>query len=166
MNVPDGNMLINLDMLGALVLDRVDGEVDGAKVVAVDQSGPQEGTVQLHMQLTKPTRICHAVGHGAVLRLSARTRDGVLMLRGPGDEVVTQEYYTAQSGLVSIRTVGLVSISVDDEVRRRGMAKKQVVVEDALEVPKDALHSHEMGLTGGRACGGTPAGPRRQCGAW
>jgi hypothetical protein len=45
MNVPDGNMLINLDMLGALVLDRVDGEVDGAKVVAVDQSGPQEGTV-------------------------------------------------------------------------------------------------------------------------
>jgi hypothetical protein len=44
-NVPDGNALtnkveINLDMIGVLVLDGVDGEVDGADVVTVDQSGP------------------------------------------------------------------------------------------------------------------------------
>jgi hypothetical protein len=44
-NVPDGNMLvdkvkINLNMLGALMLNGVGGEVDGADVVAVDQSGP------------------------------------------------------------------------------------------------------------------------------
>jgi hypothetical protein len=40
-NVTDGNALVNkvefnLDMLGALVLDEVGGEVDGADVVAVD----------------------------------------------------------------------------------------------------------------------------------
>jgi hypothetical protein len=44
-NVPDGNTLadyvkINLNMLGALVLNEVGGEVDGADVVAVDQNGP------------------------------------------------------------------------------------------------------------------------------
>jgi hypothetical protein len=44
-NVPDGNALmdkvkINLNMLGALMLNRVGGEVDGTDVVAVDQSGP------------------------------------------------------------------------------------------------------------------------------
>jgi hypothetical protein len=43
-NVPDDNTLvdkldINLNMLGALVLDRVGGEVDSTDVVAVDQSG-------------------------------------------------------------------------------------------------------------------------------
>jgi hypothetical protein len=48
---------------------------------------------------------------------------------------------------VSVRTTGLVSISVDDEVRRRGTTKKQAEVEGALEVPKDVLHDHEMGLT-------------------
>jgi hypothetical protein len=42
-NVPDGNTLadkldINLNMLGALVLDRVGGKVDSTDVVAVDQS--------------------------------------------------------------------------------------------------------------------------------
>jgi hypothetical protein len=48
MNVPDGNALmnkveINLDMIGVLVLDGVGGEVDGADVVTVDQSGPWQG---------------------------------------------------------------------------------------------------------------------------
>jgi hypothetical protein len=100
MNVTDGNALVNkvefnLDMLGVLVLDEVGGEVDGADVVAVDQSGPRQGPVQLHKQLTKSTRLCHVVGHDAVLRLSARTRDDVLTLRGLGDEVVTQEHHVA-----------------------------------------------------------------------
>jgi hypothetical protein len=45
-NVPDGNTLtdkvkVNINMLGALVLNGVGGEVNGADVVAVDQSGPR-----------------------------------------------------------------------------------------------------------------------------
>jgi hypothetical protein len=49
-NVPDGNALIdkvkiNLNMLGVLVLNGVGGEVDGANVVAVDQSGPRQEAV-------------------------------------------------------------------------------------------------------------------------
>jgi hypothetical protein len=152
-NVPDGNVLadkvkINLNMLGALVLHGVGGEVDGADVVAVDQSGPRQGAVQLHKQLTKPTRLCHAVGHGTVLRLSARTRDDVLTLRGPGDEVVTQEHRVVRSGPASVGTTGPISVSVDDVVRCRGVVKKQAVVEGALEVPKDAVRGCEMGLTG------------------
>jgi hypothetical protein len=60
------------------------------------------------------------------------------------------------------RTTDPISISVDDEIRRRGATKKQAEVEGALEVPKHVLRGREMGLTRG-ACGGTPAGPRRQC---
>jgi hypothetical protein len=49
---------------------------------------------------------------------------------------------------VSVETIGPVSITVDDEARRRGAVKKQAVVEGALEVPNDALCSREMRLTG------------------
>jgi hypothetical protein len=83
MNVPDDNadkVKINLNMLGPLVLNGVSGEVDGADVVVVDQSGPRQGVVQLHKQLTKPTRLCHAVGHNVVLCLSARLGDDILTL--------------------------------------------------------------------------------------
>jgi hypothetical protein len=150
-NVPDGNTLtdkvkINLNMLGALVLNGVGGEVDDTDVVAIDQSDPRQRVVQHHKQLSKPTRLCHAVGHDAVHRLSARMGDDVLTLRGPGDEVVAQEHCVARSGPASVETTGPVSISVDDEVRRRGVVKKQTVVEGALEVSKDALRDREMGL--------------------
>jgi hypothetical protein len=44
-NVTDSNALtdkveINLNMLGALVLNRIGGEVDGTDVITVDQSDP------------------------------------------------------------------------------------------------------------------------------
>jgi hypothetical protein len=129
MNVPDGNTLadkvkINLNMLGALVLNGVSGEVDVGDVVAVDQSG-----------------------HNVVLRLSARTGDDVLTLRGPRDEVIAHEHRVAWSGRMSVGTTGPVSISVDDEVQCRGTVKKQAVVEGALEVLKDVFRGRKMGLT-------------------
>jgi hypothetical protein len=105
---------INLNMPGALVLNGFGGEIDGAHIVAVDQSDPRQGAVQLHKQLTKPTRLRYAVGHGVVLCLSARTRDDVLTLRGLGDEAVTQEHCIARSGPASVRTTGPVNISVDE----------------------------------------------------
>jgi hypothetical protein len=152
-NISDSNTLtdkvkINLNMLGALILNGVDGEVDGADVVTVDQSGTRLGDVQLHKQLTKPTHLCHIVGHSAILRLSARMRDGMLTLRGLGDEVVTQEHRVAQSGPASVGTIGPVNISVDDKVWYRVTTKKQAVVEGALEVWKDVLHGCVMGLMG------------------
>jgi hypothetical protein len=52
---------INLNMLGVLVLNRVGREVDNADVVAIDQSASWQGIVQLHKQLMKSARLCHAV---------------------------------------------------------------------------------------------------------
>jgi hypothetical protein len=69
------------------------------------------------------------------------------MLRGPEDDVVTQEHYVARSGPANVRTTGPLSFSVDDEVRRRGTAKEQNVVEGAIDVMEDALRGREMGLT-------------------
>jgi hypothetical protein len=74
--------------------------------------------------------------------------DDVLTLRGPGDEVVTQEYRVARSGPASVGTTDPVSISVHNEVRRRGATKKQAMVEGDLDVLKDAFRGREMGLMG------------------
>jgi hypothetical protein len=92
-NVHDDNahtnkVKINLNMLGVLVLNGVGAEVDGTDIVTVDQSGPRQGAVELHKQLTKPTRLCHVVGHDTVLRFITQTGDDILTLRGLGDEVV------------------------------------------------------------------------------
>jgi dihydrofolate reductase len=48
---------------------------------------------------------------------------------------------------VCVGTTHLVSDSIDDELRRRGVAKKHAMVKGALEIVEDALRNNEMGLT-------------------
>jgi hypothetical protein len=48
MNISDGNTFtdeveVNLNVFGALMLDRVGGEVNNADVVTIDQSVPRQG---------------------------------------------------------------------------------------------------------------------------
>jgi hypothetical protein len=49
---------------------------------------------------------------------------------------------------VSVGTTDPVDVSVEKEVRRRGMTKKHTVVEGALKVLEDVLGGYEMGLIG------------------
>jgi hypothetical protein len=83
-DVSNGNSLtdeveVDLNMLRALVLDGVGGEVHGADVVAVHEGAPTERLVELE-ELAQPGCLSHAVSHGAVLSLSTRARDHGLPL--------------------------------------------------------------------------------------
>jgi hypothetical protein len=51
--------------------------------------------MELLEDLPKPTSFSHAVGHGVIFSLGTRSRDDVLALGGPGDEVVTEEHNVA-----------------------------------------------------------------------
>jgi hypothetical protein len=48
--------------------------------------------MELLEELSEPTSFSHAVGHGVIHSLSARSGDDVLALGGPGVEVVTKEH--------------------------------------------------------------------------
>ena len=78
---------VDLHVLRSLMLHDIGGEVDRTDVVAVDESGALKGTAELVEELAQPGGLCHAVGHGTVLGLSAGARDDGLTLSGPRDEV-------------------------------------------------------------------------------
>jgi hypothetical protein len=72
---PDSNALrdevkVDLDMLRALMQDRVDREVEGADIVAVDQRAPSVGNVKLLEKLTQPARLSHAISNSPVFGLN------------------------------------------------------------------------------------------------
>ena len=71
---------INLNMLRALVLDEVGGELHGADVVVVDECASTERLVELEDELAQLGRLGHAVSHYAVLSLSTRAGDHGLPL--------------------------------------------------------------------------------------
>jgi hypothetical protein len=69
--------------------------------------------MELLEELPEPTSFSHIVGHSVILSLGTRARDGVLVLGGPRDEVVTDEHNIARSGPVCIRATRPVRIQVD-----------------------------------------------------
>jgi hypothetical protein len=114
---------VDFYMLLALMLHRVGGEVDGADVVAVDQGGALEGAVELVYKLAHPGCFGHAVGHNAILGLSAGARDDGLPLGGLRVEVGTEEHSIARGGPTSVWTASPVGVGVDHEFRRRGWSE-------------------------------------------
>jgi hypothetical protein len=81
---------IDLDVLGALVLDGVRWHVDGANIVAEHNCSWRRWSMKLMEELPNPSSLGNGIGHSTVLSLSTGMRDRVLPLRRPWDEVVTE----------------------------------------------------------------------------
>lgn len=64
---------INFNMLHALVLDEVDGEVDD--VIVVDKRALDERVVELLEELAQPACLNHPIGGSSTFRLSTRAGD-------------------------------------------------------------------------------------------
>jgi hypothetical protein len=128
-DITDGNaspdeVEVDLDMLYALVLNGVGGEVDGADVIAVDESALRQRSMELLEELPEPTSFSYAVGHSAILSLGARAGDDILALGGPGDEIVTEKHSVARGGPMCIRATRPVRIRVDRQLRGGGGASQ------------------------------------------
>lgn len=99
-NVFDGNVLadevkIYLNMLRALVLDQVDGDVGCIDVVTIDDDILGEQAMELLEKMAQPTHFSHTIDDVAMLGFHARASDRRLTLRGLGDEVVPKEHNIA-----------------------------------------------------------------------
>jgi hypothetical protein len=61
---------IDLNVLGALMLHRIGGHVDGTNVVAVHQCGAPKRGMQLQEKLAQPGCFCNSVSHRAIFSFS------------------------------------------------------------------------------------------------
>ena len=82
---------IDLNVLGALMLNRVGGHVDGTDVVAVDQRSVPRRCMKLNEKLTQPSGFCNTISHCAILSFSTGPGDCILPLRRPGNQVVPEK---------------------------------------------------------------------------
>jgi hypothetical protein len=76
MDITDGNVIpdevvVDLDMLYTLVLNRVGGEVDDTGVVTIDETALRQRSMEHLEELSEPTSLGHAISHGAILSLGA-----------------------------------------------------------------------------------------------
>jgi hypothetical protein len=99
-------MKIDFHVLGALVLHRVGRHVDGTDVVAVNQGGLAQGSVQF----SQKGGFGDGIGDRPVFSFGTGPGDGVLTPGGPGDEAITEKDSITGGGLACIRAVCLVCI--------------------------------------------------------
>jgi nucleoside-triphosphatase THEP1 len=91
-NIANGDTLadevdVNLNVLRALMLHGIGGEVDCADVVVVDEGGMSEGVMELMKKLTELGSFNHAICDSVILNLNAGVGDNAWSLQGQGDEV-------------------------------------------------------------------------------
>ena len=87
-NVTESNMLtyevnVQLNVLGATMMNGVGGEVDSGDVVTEDNGGLVNRTSKLRKELSKPGALGNCIGDSTILGLSARTGDRSLSLGRP-----------------------------------------------------------------------------------
>jgi hypothetical protein len=56
-------MYVKFNVLGALMIYWVGGEIDCTHIVAIDNSGSVEGTLKLLHKFTNPTCLCNSCGN-------------------------------------------------------------------------------------------------------
>jgi hypothetical protein len=80
--------------------------------------------MELLEELPEPTSFSHAVGHGVILSLGARSGDDVLAFGGLEDDVVVEEHSVARGGPACIWATYPVHIRVDRQLKGGGRASQ------------------------------------------
>jgi len=101
---------IDLNVLGALMLNWITGHIDGADVVIVDQCSSTKRCVLLKKKLVQPSRLSDCISNDAILSFGTGSGYSTLTLGGLGDEVIAEEHCIARCGFASVRTTSPVSI--------------------------------------------------------
>lgn len=135
-NTISNEVKVDLDVFGALMLNRIRGHVDGANIVAEDNSSAGQRSVKLLEKLAEPTGFSDGVGDSSILGFGAGAGDGVLALGRPRNEVVAEEHTVARGGATCVRTTSPVRVSVGDEAIRGRRYELKSMVKRTLDVPK------------------------------
>ena len=81
--------------------------------------------MKLMKKLAQPRDFSNNIGHNPILSLTTGPGDCVLVLGGPGDEVVTKKCNIARDGLARVWTTNPVSVGVGCQLGCGGGSQEQ-----------------------------------------
>ena len=112
---------VDLDMLGALMLNGVTSEIGSTDVITIYNGGSGGRVFKLKEKLAQPTGPGDTICNTSIFRFGTGAGGGGLPLGGPGDEVGAEENTKPRSGLLCVRAPRPINISVRDEICGGGL---------------------------------------------
>jgi hypothetical protein len=95
---------VNLDMLRALVLDEVGGEVDNTDIVTINNCGAAKRTSKFLQKVTQPTGLSDSIRNSVIFSLCTRLGHCRLTLGQPRNEIVPEKHRMTRCGFAGVRT--------------------------------------------------------------
>jgi len=173
-DITNSNMLphevkINLNVFGALMLDRVGGHVDGADVVTIDQRSTPRRCMKLEEKLAQPGGFGNAISHSTILCLCTGSGHCVLSLRRPGNQVVPEENRITRCGFESIWTACPIGVNRRQSTQSAHPAKaagEGVLGAVCLECSAGYASRQQGAAHADHACASKPAERHKRYPAW
>jgi hypothetical protein len=109
---------INLNVLCALMLDWVAGEIYSTDVVTVDQGGTARWVAKFKKKLTQPSSFSNTIRYSTIFGLGAGAGDRMLTLGGLGHQIIPEEHCVARGRPASVWTPSPVSVRVYNKLCR------------------------------------------------
>ena len=84
------DVAVDLNVLGAFMVDIIMSNVDSITIVAIKRSGSGLWSINVSQELAKPDKLAGGVGKGTILNLSTGMGNHILLLATPRDKRSTQ----------------------------------------------------------------------------
>ena len=85
------DVAVDLNVLGAFMVDIIMSNVDSITIVAIKSSGSGLWSINVSQELAKPDKLAGGVGKGTILNLSTGMGNHILLLATPRDKRSTQQ---------------------------------------------------------------------------
>ena len=80
------DVAVDLNVLGAFMVDIIMSNVDSITIVAIKRSGSGLWSINVSQELAKPDKLAGGVGKGTILNLSTGMGNHILLLATPRDK--------------------------------------------------------------------------------
>jgi hypothetical protein len=117
-------MTVHFNMLSSLMVNRINSNLNGTSIICMKSSIRSRKT-KLSEKPTKPDNLRTSNRHGPIFRFSIRFRNMSLFLTFPRDQGITKKHAPTCDRPPSIRTFGLICITISNKAERRACRKEQ-----------------------------------------
>lgn len=111
---------VNHDVLGALMLNRVVGQVDDTNIVIINKGASERRIKELTQEIVEPISLSNNISHVAILSFGTGSRNRTLSFGRPGEKVGAKKNTIPRSGAASGRAANPVSFKICDQPSRMG----------------------------------------------
>jgi len=133
---------IHLNMLCVLMINKIKYNLNSTSVIIMERNAIRLGETEHNKKPTKPTNFRTSSRHCTIFKFSWIFQNTSLLFTLPRNQRIFKEETPASDRTTSIRTTGLISITISNETKRRANKEEQSTNRRPLKISNDMMNDN------------------------